>query len=97
MTMNEEKQIEEMARTICNGCCVDHKHCGFISNHKLCPTALSDAENLYNANYRKQSDVAKEIFAALKERVQSGGDCEYNYDYVDLADIEELESLYIKK
>ena len=57
--MSEEKQIEEMARGM-----VD-------SDNKEAADALSlffvkVAEHLYNAGYRKQSDVAREIFEHLE-------------------------------
>lgn len=54
--MNKQKQIEEMRKIICEGCAVDHVHCWFLSNSKLCPTVLNDTERLYNAGYRRQKE-----------------------------------------
>jgi hypothetical protein len=52
--MDKEKQIEEMRKTICDGCGIEHAHCGFISKGKWCPTLITDTERLYKAGYRKQ-------------------------------------------
>ena len=59
--MNRDKQIEEMARAICehfvpNGC-------------GRCPDCFceGDALKLYNAGYRKASEVAREIFEEIEE------------------------------
>lgn len=54
--MSKEKQIEDMRKTICDGCGIEHTHCGFISNGKWCPTLMTDTERLYKAGYRKQSE-----------------------------------------
>ena len=54
--MSKEKQIEEMADIVCNSCVINDGHCGFINKSKRCPTVLGDAEVLYNAGYRKQSE-----------------------------------------
>jgi hypothetical protein len=53
--MNKEKQIEEMAEFITEG---------------VRPWA-EDAEALYNAGYRKASEVAEEIFAELRKSAYS--------------------------
>lgn len=57
-----EKQIEEMARIICGlctkeGCLCDGGYCNFNCHD------YERAKRLYNAGYRKQSEVAREIFA----------------------------------
>ena len=69
--MSKEKQIEEIAGVICgmkngcNGCMFNSETC---YEHK-------DAEEIYNAGYRKQSEVAREIFDdinAIKKEYSSG-------------------------
>lgn len=54
-----EKQIEAIAKVICGGC-PDNKEC----MHCLCADWYR-AEALYNAGYRKQSEVVKEIFEGI--------------------------------
>jgi hypothetical protein len=49
--MSKEKQIEEMARLICEGC-ADHGDC----KYDICDMILDEANRLYNAGYRKQSE-----------------------------------------
>lgn len=51
-----EKQIEEIAKAMCGGC-TDGREC----MHCLCADWYK-AESVYNAGYRKQSEVAREIF-----------------------------------
>lgn len=82
--MEQQKQIEAMARIICKptankGNC---ERCGF---RKQC-SKFDDARVLYNAGFRQQSEVAKEIIAYLK---QFEG-------YADIA-AEELEKKYVKE
>ena len=48
--MDIEKEIEEIAKVMCGGC-ADNKEC----MHCLC-AAWYNAEDLYNAGYRKQSN-----------------------------------------
>lgn len=53
-----DKQIEEMAKAL-NGCtanCTDDCGC----------SEMEHAEVLYNAGYRKKSDVAREIFEEIR-------------------------------
>jgi hypothetical protein len=63
--MNKEKQIEEMAKIFCgmkngcDGCMWDKVHC----------YERNDAKDLYNAGYRKASEVAREIFEEIGELV----------------------------
>lgn len=62
--MSREKQIEEITRVICKSnrdgiCGYDRKPCNFdCGNYQL-------STELYNAGYRKASDVAEEIFAEV--------------------------------
>ena len=62
--MSRDKQIEEMAKIICaptanKGNC---DKCGF----KRHCSKFDDATDLYNAGYRKASDLAEEIFAEIE-------------------------------
>ena len=64
MELNKDKQIEEMARVICkcyyNGICsLDSKPCDLGCGDVI------DAKKLYNAGYRKASEVAREIVTDL--------------------------------
>lgn len=62
----KEKQIEEMARTMCGGAnddCIEcNTHCGICE-------FWTEASILYNAGYRKASDVAREIFAEIEQEI----------------------------
>ena len=75
--MNEkEKQIEEMALTMCEDCATYTKGC----KHHPCDAILDNAATLYNAGYRKQSVgewVTKgDIFKSYHCSV-----CNYSVDY----------------
>lgn len=48
--MSKEKQIEEMAKAICEVC-----KCDGDCDATICSSAFVEAEHLYNAGYRKQS------------------------------------------
>ena len=71
--MDKEKQIEEMAKTLCS----DYGECKYCickkveSETNVC-TVESDCEELYNAGYRKASEVAEEIFAEIWENEHKG-------------------------
>ena len=55
-----EKQIEAIAKAMCSGC-PDNKEC----MHSLCADWYK-AESIYNAGYRKQSEVIAEFSEAVK-------------------------------
>ena len=59
--MNRDKQIEEMATTISN-----HLD-GFMTEADIDILAAT----LYNAGYRKASDVAREIFEEIEENLNN--------------------------
>lgn len=64
MENSKEKQIEEMASIInlpCSGHCEEcpYLDCGCLEKLR--------AVSLYNAGYRKASDLAEEIFAEIEE------------------------------
>lgn len=56
MENSKEKQIEEMARIIANA----------NGNEQDAAYYRPDATDLYNAGYRKATDVAEEIFAEIE-------------------------------
>jgi hypothetical protein len=56
--MDREKQIEEMAKVM-----VDENNKEVVN--ALSMVFISSAEVLYNAGYRKASDLAEEIFAEI--------------------------------
>ena len=58
--MSREKQIEEMAKIIAR------RSVAFRNpNVAFMTTARKTADSLYNAGYRKQSEVAREIFEEI--------------------------------
>ena len=61
--MNREKQIEEMTKGLCDIDCKGMK-CGVCDSYG-CEYRMQ-AEALYNAGYRKASEVAMEILSDLK-------------------------------
>ena len=85
--MSRDKQIEEMASIInlpCSGHCEEcpSLDCGCLEKLR--------AVSLYNAGYRKASDVAEEIFAAIEEMViteKSNDGCALYLDKVELAEL----------
>ena len=81
--MNRDKQIDEMARTMCfqrESCTV--KSCTKVNCEK---TWL--AENLYNAGYRKSTDLAREIFEEIEDVLN-------NIGYFDEIDFKALKKKY---
>jgi hypothetical protein len=77
--MSKEKQIKEMMKIInqANGRDDD-------SNYYE-----QDAEDIYNAGYRKQSEVAREIFEEIGEKLHHWGALaeQDNSDYGELVEI----------
>lgn len=70
--MNTEKQISEMARTICQSnrdgiCGYDRKPCDFNCGN------YDEANKFYNAGYRK----ASEIFEEIEEEIELALECNY--------------------
>lgn len=80
--MNEkERVIKDMIRTI------DHFYCGYdycktMKNCHQCDESTF-AEDLYKAGYRKQSEVGKEIFNKIKDKLECCG-------YIEDIKIEDL-------
>lgn len=79
--MSTDKQIEEMAKVL-NECCNNYDENGNLlgnkcwgcaywcdTNHICCSYNTKEATALYNAGYRKASDVAEEIFAEIEREL----------------------------
>ena len=85
--MDKEKQIEEMAKDLCrlpNTC--EECPVGDITKNKC--AARKYAERAYNANYRKASEVAEEIFEKLKVDLKG---------YIGLNYLDELKKKYTQE
>ena len=50
------KQIEEMAEVLCNHCAGKESPCSIAKSGNMCVSIQKEAEALYNAGYRKQSE-----------------------------------------
>ena len=93
--MDKKKQIEEMAKLTKQHCTIDNM-CGSCSL-ETCNDCLSEV--LYNADYRKASEVAREIFEEIekmklqKDFTSRSQDFEFGYKLA-LADISELKKKY---
>ena len=68
--MNENKQIEEMEKTMCafygTETCYDCRYCCDCHIHH-------EAERFCNAGFRKASEVAKEIFEDIEREIKNHG------------------------
>lgn len=70
--MNKDKQIEEMARTMCN--CYDSGYCKMHGNScDLKCISGFNALGLYTADYRKDSEVARKIAEEILEMAECYG------------------------
>ena len=69
--MSRDKQIDEMAKIMCEECAKDTSPCHYAKAGNMCDSVLKVAEFLYNAGYRKASDVAREIFEAFEGEMRS--------------------------
>ena len=61
--MTDKEQIEEIAKVI------EVTEKKKMDSHCDLPSVLEYATDLYNAGYRKQSDVAREIFEEIEEHI----------------------------
>ena len=50
------KQIEEMAKVLCNNCAGKESPCRVAKSGAMCKSIQREAEALYTAGYRKQSE-----------------------------------------
>ena len=65
-----DKQIEEMAKFVCNACemgCGFEGECSNFNDYKTCGISVETAKALYDAGYRKASEVAREIFEEIEK------------------------------
>ena len=98
--MSRDKQIEEMARTICNcydsGVCeIDEKPCDLECG------SVKNAKELYAKGYRKASEVAEEIFAEIERVAMSKIDADLSVAILDdsyyIQAIDELKKKYTEE
>lgn len=79
--MNKEKQIEEIANDLNMHCCsLAEQFCGEMS----CNSCITNY--LYNAGYRKASEVAEEIFAEIEEKLSANLCGEFREDSIEWFD-----------
>ena len=71
--MSREKQIEEMARVLCEDCARDVAPCSLNKEGRMCNAVMEQAKALYNAGYRKSTEVAEEIFGEIGEHLEQTG------------------------
>ena len=89
--MSRDKQIEEMAKILCDNysmgeCMVDTFDC--LEGH--CEKR-ERIEALYNAGYRKTSEVAREVFEEVHESIKAERFHHNNFGYlVYLEDIDRI-------
>lgn len=84
--MDAQKQIEEMARDICecyhNGICYqDDKPCDLRCD------SMTDAEYLHDKGYRKASEVALEVIGEVEKII----DAQYNKHIFGNNDLDDIE------
>ena len=63
--MDEKKQIEEMAKTICD-ICRPKTDC---ANGKICTMAYLEAEGLYKEGFRKKDEILYRIEVEIREMI----------------------------
>lgn len=63
-----KEQIKEIAKVLCEK--YDTEHCKVCDHHGRCMVRL-DAEWIYDAGYRKQNEVAREIFEEIDKRLEA--------------------------
>ena len=64
--MTKEKQIEEMAKSVCH---LDRTCDECMTSFKC--KAMTYAKRFYNAGYRKADEVVEEIFKAFRAEIRS--------------------------
>ena len=99
----KEKQIEEMARIMNETCNVYDEQGNHIrnkcyeceewseDNHCCCSYNRKEANRLYNAGYRKASEVVRDIFNDLNEMWHKGR------GFIHYSDLVRLERLHEQK
>ena len=87
--MNRDKQIEEMAKDLCecyncDGTCYqDDKPCDLKCDE------YTNAQYLYEKGYRKSSDIAREIIADFREMIKG-------YENIDVY-LDRIENKYTEE
>ena len=71
--MSEDNKIEEMADILVNGCKMGGcEECKYSEDQFPQCTLKYTADQIYNAGFRKTSDVAREIFDEIEEITMHG-------------------------
>lgn len=83
-----EKQIEEMAKVICSTCRIELGPCECCEDP--CQSAIKEANALYNAGCRMQSDVANKICCEIEKEIAAA----LESNYMARINLEEYEELY---
>ena len=63
--MEREKQIEELRQIVCHG--YRDKECEYCNLTGFCMRVEIMSDHIYNEGYRKQSEVASEIFEKISK------------------------------
>lgn len=90
--MDREKQIEEMAKIIARRRVVFRN-----SNIAIMTTARKTADSLYNAGYRKQSEVVKEIFEEIDNIISNLRDSPFYSSSDAVYELTELKKKYTEE
>lgn len=88
--MSGDKQINEMARVMANGRFIEPDR-----NQIL--LFAGEAETLYNAGYRKQSEVAKEIFEEIDNIIYNLRDSPFYSSSDAVYELTELKKKYTEE
>ena len=84
--MSRDKQIEEMAKELCDAMQKTNQGCNSICYPRgMCAHCKVMAEHLYNAGYRKSTEVAEEIFEEIDKLLAVDRNGNANLDVRDLA------------
>lgn len=97
--MDREKQIEKMMKSVCMNCryfmrCNDDTMCDGRALSEILRESCFTwkcAESIYDAGYRKQSDVAREIFEEIEKLKLTKFGWQ---DYVDWNGIAQIKKKY---
>ena len=92
--MDREKQIEKMAVILTDGGCTK---CNCDENRKFDCLPMYNAELLYNAGYRKQSEVVKEIFEEIDNIIYNLRDSPFYLSSDAVDELTELKKKYTEE
>ncbi len=96
--MNEEKQIAELAKIICNACEMGNGFdgkCADGNDYKKCGISTETARKIYDVGYRRASEVAREIFAEIDRNIYVIESIYSEIQCVPRGFIDELKKKYI--